>query len=48
MGCADCAHDDEAIFQGRRYAYPPLRNALAAGVIAGAAFLRAGIGSGRG
>ncbi|MGC9319133.1 MAG: heavy metal translocating P-type ATPase [Armatimonadota bacterium] len=35
----------EAIFQGRWYAYPPLRNALIAGLIAGTAFAlaRAGI-----
>jgi len=41
VGCADC-HDseqhEEAIFQGRWYAYPPLRNALIAGLIAGVAF----------
>jgi len=48
MGCADCEmreSDAEAIFQGRWYAFAPLRNALIAGVIAGIAFAlaRAGI-----
>lgn len=41
MGCADCevaAADEQAIFQGRWYAFAPLRNALIAGVITGAAF----------
>ena len=42
MGCADCHVEGagaEAIFAGRWYAYPPLRNALIAGVIAGVAFV---------
>jgi Cd2+/Zn2+-exporting ATPase len=41
MGCADCTvegADAEAIYQGRWYAFEPLRNALIAGVIAGIAF----------
>ncbi len=38
MGCTDCAHDHEAIFAGRWYSYPPLRNALVAGVIAAITF----------
>ncbi|MGD9496025.1 MAG: heavy metal translocating P-type ATPase [Armatimonadota bacterium] len=44
MGHAD-RHNEraEAIFQGRWYAYPPLRNALIAGLIAGAAFALARI-----
>lgn len=41
VGCTDC-HDseqhEEAIFQGRWYAYPPLRNALIAGLITAIAF----------
>ncbi len=47
MGCADCkVHeaDAEAIFQGRWYAFAPLRNALIAGVIAGIAFVLAHAG----
>ncbi len=38
MGCADCPAEGaeaEAFFQGRWYAYPPLRNAMIAGGIAG-------------
>ncbi len=42
MGCTDCAHDHEAIFAGRWYSYPPLRNALVAGVIAAITFALAG------
>jgi len=38
VGCTDCAHDHEAIFAGRWYSYPPLRNALVAGVIAAITF----------
>ena len=41
MGCADCHDADEhveAIFSGRWYDYPPLRNALVAGLIAAIAF----------
>ncbi|MEA3402658.1 MAG: cation-translocating P-type ATPase [Armatimonadota bacterium] len=34
----------EAVFQGRWYAYPPLRNALIAGLIAGSAFALAKAG----
>jgi len=42
VGCTDCAHDHEAIFAGRWYSYPPLRNALVAGVIAAITFALAG------
>ncbi len=41
MGCTDCHDPDdhvEAIFTGRWYDYPPLRNALVAGLIAALAF----------
>ena len=38
------SHGDEAVFQGRWYAYPPLRNALIAGIIAAVAFALARTG----
>ena len=47
MGCADCHIDEthaEAIFSGRWYAYPPLRNALIAGVITGLTFVLTSMG----
>ena len=41
MGCTDCQGPEEhaeAIFSGRWYDYPPLRNALVAGLIAAITF----------
>ncbi len=47
MGCADCtvrAADERAIFQGRWYAFGPLRNALIAGLITGISWGLARVG----